>query len=62
MKPEEVLETMNELRRRLNREIERCNYDLNAPSVMKLSALLDEYIALYYCVYKQQRSLTGARV
>ena len=35
---------VDELRKKLNDEIKRNNYDLNAPSVMRISAELDRYI------------------
>ncbi|MDR1643714.1 MAG: aspartyl-phosphate phosphatase Spo0E family protein [Clostridiales bacterium] len=60
MNAEEILDKMDELRKRLNREIERCNYDLNAPSVLRLSAMLDECIVHYYHMC-QKRPLTNAR-
>jgi hypothetical protein len=42
---------MDELRQRLNKEIERNSYNLNAPSVMRLSRELDIYIIEQYREY-----------
>jgi hypothetical protein len=39
---------MDELRRKLNWEIEMNNFNLTAPSVMQLSVELDRFIVEYY--------------
>ena len=39
---------MDELRKKLNEEIEKKDFNLSAPSVIKISAELDQYIVEHY--------------
>ncbi|MDR1540894.1 MAG: aspartyl-phosphate phosphatase Spo0E family protein [Clostridiales bacterium] len=59
MKQEEVKSSLRDqidnLRKRLNREIEKNNFDLSAPSVMRASDELDQFIV------QQQRYLISKR-
>ena len=41
-------DSMEELRKRLNDELEKKDFDLSAPSVMKISVELDHYIVEHY--------------
>ena len=39
---------LDELRQKLNEEIEKEDFDLSAPSVMEISVELDQYIVDHY--------------
>ena len=41
-------EEMEELRKKLNEEIERKDFNLSAPSVMEISVELDQHIVEHY--------------
>ena len=47
-------EHLDELRKKLNEEIEKEDFDLSAPSVVEISVKLDRYIVEHYQKFSQQ--------